>query len=308
MKVLVTGGAGFIASHVVDALIANGHEVVVVDNLSTGKRENLNPSARFYQMDIRDPGLDRVLATERPDVVNHHAAQAAVPRSVEDPTYDAQVNILGSLNLLQASVRHGVRKFVYISTGGAIYGNPDSLPCTEDHPVRPLSPYGASKYAVEPYLAVYRQTFGLDFTVLRYGNVYGPRMHFEAQEGLVAAMFASRMVRGDTVTIDGTGEQSRDFVYVSDVARANLLALQKGAGRVYNIGTGRATTVNQIFGILRDLAGYRLQPVFGPPRKGDVFQVYLDVSRAARELDWVAEVSIEEGLARTLDYFRALLA
>lgn len=305
MRVLVTGGAGFIGSHVVDGLVAAGHEVAVIDNLSTGRRENAGSARHFSEVDIRDrAGIARAFAAFRPEAVSHHAAQAEVPRSVAEPTYDADVNILGSLNLLRNCLDHGVRKFIFISTGGAVYGNPAVIPCDESQEPRPLSPYGTSKYCVEHYLAMFRRTFGLDYTVLRYANVYGPRQDFLTEEGRVIAIFATRLLRGDPVTIDGDGNQTRDMLYVGDAVTANLAALERGSGEIYNIGTGTEVSVNDIYRELRDLTGCPVPPRFGPPRTGDVYRIALDVSKAARDLDWHAAVPLAEGLRRTLTYFR----
>ena len=247
MKILVTGGAGFIASHVVDALLEAGHDVAIVDNLSTGRRRNINPRARFYEVDIRSPELARVLAEERPEIIDHHAAQMDVRRSIVDPIYDADINVLGSLNVLELARQHGVRKVIYISSGGAVYGEPVYLPCDEDHPIDPLCPYGATKHVVEHYLFMYRQNYGLDYTVLRYGNVYGPRQDPHGEAGVVA-IFTGLMLAGRQAIINGNGEQERDFVYVGDCVQANLLALNSGSGEIYNVGCGVGTTVNEIFG------------------------------------------------------------
>ena len=305
MRILVTGGAGFIGSHVADGFRAQGHEVAVVDDLSVGKRANLDPAIQLYEHDIRAENLESVFKDFRPDVVDHHAAQSNVPASVTDPVYDASVNVLGSLNLLRLSAAHGVRKFIYISSGGAMYGEPDpaDLPVKETAPVRPLSPYGASKQALEAWLGVYQRTFGLDFTVLRYANIYGPRQSIR-EEGAVVAVFATRMAAGQPVTIDGTGQQTRDFVYVGDCVTANLAALERGSGRAFNIGTGRETSIREIFDAMAEVAGYAQPPNFGPPRKGDVVRIVLDPSRARGELGWQAQMPLHEGLARTYAFFR----
>ena len=307
MKILVTGGAGFIGSHVVDAYVEAGHEVAVVDNLTTGNRQNVHPAARFYEVDIRDAdALEEVFAREKPDVVNHHAAQVNVRHSVADPIYDAEVNIIGSLNLLLAARRHGVKKFIYISTGGAVYGEPVYLPCDEEHPVNPICEYGATKHAVEHYLYMYRQNYGLDYTVLRYPNVYGPRQDPKGEAGVVA-IFARQMLLDEQVVINGSGEQERDFVYVSDCAWANLMVLERGSGRIYNLGTGQGTSVNEIFAALKALTGYRRAPVHGPPKVGETFRIYLDATRARQELGWEPTVPLEEGLRRTVEFFREQL-
>ena len=305
MRILVTGGAGFIGSHVVDAFIAAGHEVAVLDNFSTGRDGNVNPAAAVHRMDLRDqPEVDTAVATFRPEVVSHHAAQSEVPKSVANPADDAQINIVGGLNLLKACVDHGVRKVIFSSTGGALYGEPDVVPADEDHPVRPLSPYGTSKFAFEQYLGMFRRTFGLDFTVLRYANIYGARQDFAAEEGRVIAIFASRMLAGRPLTIDGTGEQSRDMLHVGDVAMANLAVLEKGSGGTFHISTGIAVTVNDLYRKLALLTDYRMKPNYGPARKGDVYRIALDNERAHRELGWEPHVNLEEGLSLTVDYFR----
>jgi len=305
VRILVTGGAGFIGSHVADAYIAAGHEVAILDNFSTGSEDNVNRAAAVHRVDLRDqPEVDKAVASFRPELVNHHAAQSEVPKSVADPTYDAQVNIIGGLNLLKASVDHGVRKVIFSSTGGALYGEPDVVPAGEDHPVRPLSPYGTSKFAFEQYLATFRRTFGLDFTVLRYANIYGARQDFHAEEGRVIAIFASRMLAGKPVTIDGTGDQSRDMLHVGDVAAANLAVLEQGSGGTFHISTGIEVTVSDLCRKLAVLTGYRVAPNYGPARKGDVYRIALDNDRARRELGWEPRVSLEEGLSLTVDYFR----
>jgi len=302
MKVLVTGGAGFIGSHVVDALVAEGHQVSVVDDLSTGRRENLNPQARFYQIDIRSPKVEEVFAVEWPEAISHHAAKANVRESMEQPILYADVNILGSLNLLELSRKYEVRKFIYVSTGGAVYGEPQYLPVDEDHPIHPLDPYGASKHHVEHYLYLYQVHYGLAYTVLRYPNVYGPRQDPLGEAGVVA-IFTHRMLHGQQAVINGSGEQERDFVYVGDVARSNLLALEKGDGGIYNLGSGRGTSVNEIFSRLKAITSYQGDEVHAPPKLGEVFKIYLDSSRARKELGWEPQVSLEEGLRRTVEYF-----
>lgn len=305
MKILVTGGAGFIGSHIVDAYIEAGHQVVVVDNLSTGRKSNLNPGATFYELDILSPEMRRVFDEESPEVVNHHAAQIDVRRSVDDPVFDAQVNILGSIRVAQLSMEHNVRKLIYISSGGAVYGEPDYLPCDEEHPVRPLAPYGASKYAFELYLYLFKEVRGLDYTILRYGNVYGPRQDPLGEAGVVA-IFTGQMLSNKGVTINGSGEQVRDFVFVADCARANLLVLERGSGQVYNLANGVSTTVNQIFEGLKAATGYQQDATHGPPKAGETFRIYLNTKRAKEELGWEPEVNLERGLKRTVDYFREI--
>jgi UDP-glucose 4-epimerase len=303
-RVLVTGGAGFIGSHVVDVLLATGYEVSVVDDLHTGKLENVNPAARFYRVDIRDAAaLEQVFAAERPLLVSHQAAWADVRGSLADPAGYASVNVIGTLNLLQSAQRHGARKIVFASTGGAIYGDPAELPAREQCPPNPLDPYGASKLSCEYFLSTYRHNYGLDFCTLRYGNVYGPRQDPYGEAGVVA-IFTGKMLSGAGPVINGDGLQQRDFVYVSDVARANLLALQRGSG-ITNVGTGVPTDVNTIFRELARLTGYRGPEQHGPAKQGEVRVTYLDATRARQELGWASEVPLREGLARTVDYFRA---
>jgi UDP-glucose 4-epimerase len=290
---------------VVDTYVAAGHEVAILDNFSTGTETNLNPSAQVHRLDLRDQqGMERIVAEFRPEIVNHHAAQSEVPKSVADPTYDAQVNIIGGLNLLKACVDHSVKKIIFISSGGALYGEPDVIPADEDHPVRPLSPYGTSKFCFEQYLGTFRRTFGLEHTVLRYANIYGPRQDFHAEEGRVIAIFASRMLAGKPVIVDGTGEQSRDMLYIGDVATANLAALERGAGGTFHISSGIAVSVNDLYRKLALMTGYSEFPHYGPARKGDVYRIALDNSRALRDLGWEPQVDLEEGLSLTVDYFR----
>lgn len=306
MKVLVTGGAGFIASHVVDTLIEHGDQVVVVDDLSTGRRSNLNPAATFYQLDIRDPKLLEVFEAERPDFVDHHAAQMDVRKSVADPQFDADVNVRGSINVLECARRTGVKKVVYISTGGAVYGEPEYLPVDEKHPINPICPYGASKHTVEHYLYMYKVLYGLEYTVLRYPNVYGPRQDPHGEAGVVA-IFTGLMRRGQPVTIHGDGEQTRDFTFVGDCAYANLLALQnpKATG-IYNVGMNEPTSINQIFDTLKDVTAYPLVASHGPAKLGETRYIYLDSTRLRTELGWAPTVSLKEGLRRTVAYFDAV--
>jgi len=303
MKVLVTGGAGFIGSHVVDMLIEAGYEVVVVDNLSTGRKANINPQAKFYHTDICSEDLRKVFELERPEVIDHHAAQIDVRRSMVEPTFDADVNILGGIRLLELAREFGVRKFIYISSGGAAYGEPIYLPCDEKHPIQPLCPYGASKYTFELYLYIYKESFGLDYSVLRYPNVYGPRQDPYGEAGVVA-IFTGKMLRGHPVIINGTGEQVRDFVFVRDCARANLMVLEKGGGQVFNLGDGKGTSINQIFAHLKEITGYPLEAEYGPPKAGETFRIYLDASLAKKNLDWTPLTKLEEGLYETVEYFR----
>lgn len=303
-KILVTGGAGFIGSHVVDLFVSNGYEVVIVDDLSTGRASNLNPAAKFYQMDIRDPKLREVFEGERPDFISHHAAQMDVRRSVAQPLFDADVNILGSINLIECAREFNVRHFVYISTGGAVYGEPEALPCDEMHPINPICQYGASKHTVEHYLYMYNVNYGLQYTVLRYPNVFGPRQDPHGEAGVVA-IFTGKMLDNEQVTIYGDGEQTRDFVFVRDCARANLLAVTVDhAPGIYNIGWGRPTSINEIFTNLAKITSYTHPVSYGPAKVGETRHIYLDASKANRDLGWSATLSLEEGLRETVEYFR----
>ena len=308
MRILITGGAGFIGSHVTDAYLAAGHEVAVVDDLSSGSADNVDPRARWYRMDIRDPGLDAAFTVERPEIVCHHAAQVSVRRSVEAPQADADVNVLGSLNLFEAARRHGVRRIVFASTGGAIYGEQTGPPADETHPCRPRSPYAVAKLAVEHYLDYFCATFGLQAVVLRYANVYGPRQDPHGEAGVVA-IFMQRILAGLAPTIFGDGEQVRDFVYVDDVVAANIAALDKvmpdAAMATFNIGTGRATSVNALWRVIESIARPTVGAYHEPVRSGDVRRSVLDPARAARELGWRAAVDVENGLARTWAWFVA---
>lgn len=303
-KMLVTGGAGFIGSHVVDRFIQMGHSVTAVDNLSTGNPKNLNKAARFYNIDICSDHLKEVFEKERPDYICHLAAQISVQSSVREPVKDARTNILGSLNLLENARRYNVKKFIFSSSGGAIYGEPNYRPCDEGHPIKPVSPYGAAKSAVETYLLYYNQVYGLNYTVLRYANVYGPRQDPLGEAGVVA-IFAQAMLDGREPTIFGNGQHERDYVYVGDVVEANVLALERGNGGIYNIGTGVGTPVLRIFELLKQHLKYNRPPKFGPARPGDVFKIHLEVSKARNELGWKPTVTLEEGLGHTADYFKA---
>jgi len=308
MRILITGGAGFIGSNITDAYLAAGHDVAVVDDLSSGSADNVDPRARWYRVDIRDAALDAVFAEERPEVVCHHAAQVSVRRSVESPQTDADVNVLGSLNVFEAARRHGTRRIVFASTGGAIYGEQTGPPADETHPCRPRSPYAVAKLAIEHYLDYFRVTFGLEAVVLRYANVYGPRQDPHGEAGVVA-IFMQRILAGLAPTIFGDGEQVRDFVYVEDVVAANLAALRVAVAAedmaIFNIGTGRATSVNALWRVIQPLARPRVGAYHEPVRSGDVRRSVLDPSRAAGQLGWRPAVGIEEGLARTWAWFVA---
>jgi UDP-glucose 4-epimerase len=305
LRILVTGGAGFIGSHVVDRFVELGHELAVLDDLSTGFREYLHPKAQFFHGDLADAAaVDRCIGAFKPDLVDHHAAQIDVRKSVSDPVWDARVNILGSLGLLQACTRHGVKKVIYASTGGALYGEGRRLPATEEHPVNPESPYGVSKHTVEHYLYLWKLLHGLDHTVLRYPNVYGPRQNPHGEAG-VNAIFIGLMLEGKRPRIFGDGNAVRDYLYVSDVVDGNALALEKGSGEVLNLGTGIGTSLNDIWRELKALLGFREDAIHDAPRPGEVQRIYLDASRAQRVLGWTPKVSFTEGLRRTVEWSRA---
>jgi len=303
MRILVTGGAGFIGSHVVDAFLGVGHEVVVLDNLSTGREENLNPKATFHKKDLRDRDLATLLRDERIEAIDHHAAQILVSKSMKDPAFDVEVNAVGTVNLLEAARLSGVRRFLFASSGGAQYGEMEGKPFREDTLQRPMSIYGASKVAGELYLGVFARQFGITSVILRYANVYGPRQD-PSGEGGVVAVFTDGMLRGSGFRVNGDGEYLRDYVYVKDVARANLLALSYPSSDAFNIGTGVGVTVNGLYDQLARATGYKPPPQRGPARLGDIRKSVLDASKAARELRWSPEVDLERGLAETVSYYR----
>jgi UDP-glucose 4-epimerase len=304
VKVLVTGGAGFIGSHVCDAFLRAGHEVMALDNLSSGKRENLDPRVRLAVLDIRSPEAAELIRSERPQVLCHLAAQMDVRRSVEDPRFDADANILGMLNLLEAARVSGVRKVIFSSTGGAIYGEQDVFPAPESHPTRPVSPYGVSKASGELYLGYYRAQYGLPYVALRYANVYGPRQNPHGEAGVVA-IFSQRLVAGQGCTIFGDGGQTRDFVFGPDVARANLLAFEKDCVGAINIGTGVETDINRLYALLAEAAGSNQPVVHAPGKPGEQRRSCVDPSLARKVLGWEPTVGLAEGLRKTVEFFRA---
>lgn len=304
MRILVTGGAGFIASHVADAYITLGNEVAIVDDLSRGSQANVNPAARFYLGDIRDEHFVKsVFENERPDVVNHHAAQMDVRRGVREPIFDASVNILGSLNILQSAVAFHTKRVIYVSTAGAAYGEPETLPVPEDSPINPITPYGISKHTVEHYLFTYRVLYGLEYVVLRYGNVYGPRQSSQGEAG-VFAIFFEQMLAGDQPVIYGDGSKVRDYVYIDDVARANVFALERGNGEIFNIAGGVETTDQEVFDTVQELAGSTgVRPRYVTRRPGEIEKIRLDISKAESKLGWRPQVSLREGAKKTAAYF-----
>jgi len=304
MRVLVTGGAGFIGSHVAELLLAGGHEVAVVDDLSRGRRKNVPGGAAFYDLDVRS-GSREVFEEFAPEAVCHQAAQVSVRRSVAEPVLDLEINTAGTLRLLENCVRHDVGSFVFASTGGAIYGEQREFPASEDHPEYPISPYGVSKLAAERYLRFYEAHYGLPYVALRYANVYGPRQDPHGEAGVVA-IFASRLASGETCTINGTGEQTRDYVYVEEVARANVLALEGGPSGAYNVGTGIETSVNELYETMADLSGRALPAKRGTAKPGEQLRSAMDPAKAERVLGWRPKVGLREGHEKTLAFFGAL--
>jgi UDP-glucose 4-epimerase len=304
MRVLVTGGAGFIGSQIAEAHLARGDDVTVVDSLVGGRREFVPAAARFYQMDIRDPGLREVFARERPHLISHHAAQASVSVSVRDPILDADVNVLGTVRVAHLAVEFGVEHLIFASTGGALYGEPSHLPADESTPILPLSPYGCAKAVAETYLSLFRRIHRLRACCLRYANVYGPRQDPHGEAGVVA-IFSRALLDGRPATIFGDGEQTRDFVYVGDVVRANLLAADHRIEGAYNIGTASGATVNAVYQTLARLAGSAAPPVYGPPRPGDVRHISLTARAAEQAFGWTDATPLEAGLDATFRWFAA---
>jgi UDP-glucose 4-epimerase len=305
MRILVTGGAGFIGSHTVDALVAaRAHEVSVLDGLSSGKREQVNPAARFYEADLRNAeAILPILEREKPEVIYHLAAQMDVRRSVADPAFDAGINLVGFLNLMEAARRNGLRRVVFASTGGAIYGEQEQFPCDEEHPRRPVSPYGVAKLATEAYLFFYKVQYGIDYVALRYANVYGPRQDPHGEAGVVA-IFCGLMLEGKPSTIFGDGEQTRDYIFVGDVARANVAALGAKGSAAFNIGTGVETSVNQLYEALASAAGVKTPPSYAAERPGEQRRSVISPERVAQVLGWRPEITLDDGLKRTFTFFK----
>ncbi|MCC7343512.1 MAG: NAD-dependent epimerase/dehydratase family protein [Deltaproteobacteria bacterium] len=304
MRILITGGAGFIASHIQDAYLQAGHTVAVLDNLETGTKANLAGASRFFQNDIRDAAIDRVLEEFRPEVISHHAAQMDVRRSVAEPVYDCEVNGIGTLNLMEAARRHGVKKVVFASSGGAIYGEQIAYPADESHPTQPASPYGITKLLGEKYLHFYQETYGIDAVSLRYANVYGPRQNPHGEAGVVA-IFATKLLKSEIPVINGDGLQTRDYVFVEDVVRANLLALRPGVRGVYNVGTGVETDVVAIYKHLAAAAGVAAAPQHGPAKSGEQRRSVISYAKIEKELGWRPQFSLAEGLEKTVEWFRS---
>ncbi|NQT25410.1 NAD-dependent epimerase/dehydratase family protein [candidate division KSB1 bacterium] len=303
MKILVTGGAGFIGSHITDGLLNLGHEVCIIDNLSTGQIENVNPEAKFYLMDIRSEEVSKLFKMEKPDVLIHQAAQMDVRKSVADPLYDADVNIKGTLNLLQNCIKNDVKKVLFASTGGAIYGEQETFPCDETHPTRPISPYGVAKQTVERYLHFYQVEYGLSYSVLRYANIYGPRQNPKGEAGVIA-IFANKMLAGEQPVINGDGKQTRDYSYVGDVVQANLKCLPRTETEVFNVGTSIETDVNELFNLINGLTGNKVEEKHGPGLAGEQSRSVISYQKAKEVLGWEPKVDLKTGLANTVEFFR----
>ena len=303
MRILVTGGAGFIGSHIADAYISAGHDVVVVDDLSSGSRANLNPKARFVQLDVREKFLEGLFKDDKFDVINHHAAQMDVRRSVADPSFDASVNILGGLNIYENARKCGVRKIVFSSTGGAIYGEQDTFPADENHPTRPLSPYGIAKLANEKYLSYYNAVHGIDSVILRYANIYGPRQNPHGEAGVIA-IFCSKLISGEQPVINGDGKQTRDYTYVGDVVRANLHALEFKGSNVFNVGTGIEADVNTLFRQLKAHLRPSCEEKHGPAKEGEQMRSVISFRKIEKNFRWKPQVSLSDGLRLTAEYFK----
>ncbi len=303
MKILVTGGAGFIASQIADAFINEGHEVFILDDLSTGFEKNINPQAKFIKANICDKSLSQLFEKEKFDVVNHHAAQMDVRKSVADPAFDANTNIIGTINLLQNSVKNAVKKFMFASTGGAVYGEQNYFPADEKHPTSPLSPYGISKLAVEKYLFFYNAQYKLNYTILRYANIYGPRQNPFGEAGVVA-IFSSKLLKGEQTIINGTGKQTRDYVFVGDVVKANLLALNDNKSDIYNVGTAKETDVNELFNELNKITGKGMPEKHGPAAPGEQMRSVITSEKLFNKFKWKPDTLLHDGLQKTVDYFK----
>ena len=302
MKILVTGGAGFIGSHVADALLADGHDVHILDDLSSGKKANLPAEATFHEADIRSDAAEQLFEEEQFEALYHLAAQMDVRKSVADPAFDADVNVLGFLNLMEAGRRNGLKKVIFSSTGGAIYGEPEYTPQDEEHALKPVSPYGITKLVAEKYLHFYHVQHGLQYVALRYANVYGPRQDAHGDAGVVA-IFSRALLSGGQPQIYGDGEQTRDYVFIEDVVRANVAALEQEEPQVINIGTGEETSVNELFRQLRDLSDSDAEEQHADARPGEQQRSVIDPSKAKRVLDWSPSYSLNEGLAKTVRWF-----
>ncbi|MGB9771707.1 MAG: NAD-dependent epimerase/dehydratase family protein [Candidatus Kapaibacteriota bacterium] len=307
MNILVTGGAGFIASHIVDKYIELGHNVTVIDNLSTGLLSNVNSKAKFYEIDISDPAIERVIAEGSFDIINHHAAQINVRISVSDPIFDANTNIIGGLRLYESAVKHKVKKIIFASSGGTVYGEQRYFPAEETHPLEPCSPYGISKLTNEFYLNFYKSVYGVDFVALRYSNVYGPRQNPYGEAGVVA-IFAEKMLTGGQPVINGDGTATRDYIFVSDVVRANVFALDDKVSGAFNISTGIETDVNTIFKMLKAIIPCDAKEFHGPPKPGEIQRNCLSYRKFYELTGWKPEIGLEKGLEITVEYLKKNLS
>jgi len=305
MKILVTGGAGFIGSWIVDRLINQGDEVVIVDNLSTGEEKNINKSAKFYKLDIQDPKIEDIFQQEKIDIVNHHAAQIDVRKSVSEPIFDANINVLGGINLLQLCIKYKIKKFIFASSGGTVYGEQKFYPATEDHPTQPISPYGINKLTIEHYLWYYYMVYNLKYIVLRYANIYGPRQDPWGEAGVVA-IFINKILHNQQPIINGDGNQTRDYTYIDDVVEANMLAMNSDITGVFNVGTGIETSVNKLFYMILDTMKANVKEVHCPPKEGEIIRSCLDYTRIKETLGWQPKIKLEEGIRQTVEYFKSL--
>lgn len=302
-KILITGGAGFIGSNLVDRLIKEKYKVIVIDNLSTGKKENLNKKAKFYQIDICSSKISEVFKKEKPEIVYHFAAQMNIRKSVEDPLFDSRINILGSLNILQNSIKFKIKKFIFASSGGAIYGNAKKIPISENYNTLPISPYGIAKLTVENYLKFYKENYNLNFVSLRFANVYGPRQNPKGEAGIVS-IFIDNFLKNKNSIIFGNGKQTRDFIFVEDVVDACFKILNySGKENIFNIGTGVETSVNELYYIIIKILKSKIKPKYVAPKKGELMRNCLDISKIKKELNWKPKIFLKEGLIKTIDFF-----
>jgi UDP-glucose 4-epimerase len=306
MKILLTGGAGFIGSHIADLFIQEGHHLSIIDDMSKGKKENIPENASFYQLSITDPSIEKVFKKEKPEILVHHAAQVSVNSSVKDPVKDMEINIKGSVILLEAALKHKVNKIIFASTGGAIYGEQNYFPADENHSLKPLSPYGIGKLSAERYIYYYYKTYGLKYTVLRYSNVYGPRQDPQGEAGVVA-IFSKKILNHEQPVINGNGDQTRDFVFVKDVARANLLALNNDFIGEFNISTGIETSINRLISLFKSITRSCISEKHGPPLPGEQLRSVLSWKKAGMNLGWRPQTSLIEGLEQTVLYFKNTL-
>lgn len=305
MKILITGGAGFIGSNITDLLVSKGYEVVIIDDLSHGKKRNINPKAKFYQCDIRSADILQIFKNEKPQVLIHEAAQISVPNSVNDPINDASINIIGTLNLLEACRKTGVKRVIYPASA-AIFGEPEYLPIDESHPLNMTSGYGVTKHTVEHYLKVYKSLYNIDFVALRYSNVYGPRQDFSGEGGVVA-IFCEKLIKGETPYIYGDGEQIRDFVYVKDVAKANLMAITSGDNEIFNVSTNFMITVNDLLKVINSALGKEIKAVYAEARPGDIRNSYMRYDKIKETLGWTPDYNLKRGIKETIEYYKSLL-